>query len=60
MGVLLSNANDGYKEMFIGRVNKRFVDMTGNISGVVESDADGKALFRCKGGSVSVWIEELS
>jgi alpha-amylase len=60
MAVLLSNSSDGRKEMFIGRCSKRFVDITGSVSDVITSDAQGNAVFRCNGRSVSVWIEEAS
>jgi len=60
MGVLLSNSSDGYKKMAISRANRRFVDLTGNISEVVVSDSEGNATFTCKGKSVSIWIEEYS
>ncbi len=58
MGVLLSNSSDGYKTMEVGRSTRRFIDLTGNISEVVVSDSEGKATFKCKGRSVSIWIEE--
>jgi len=48
------------KTMFVDRRNARFRDLTGSIAEVVTTDASGNGVFRCSGGSVSVWVEEGS
>ncbi|MBW4652746.1 MAG: alpha-amylase [Kaiparowitsia implicata GSE-PSE-MK54-09C] len=58
MAVLLSNGKDGHKWMEVGKPNARFVDATGAIAQPVHTNADGWAEFRCKGGSVSVWVQQ--
>ena len=60
MGVLLSNGTDGNKQMCTGRPDKKYIDLTGNVGNIVVSDREGTADFLCKGGSLSVWIEEPS
>ena len=57
MAVLMSDGPEGTKRMEVGRPNTRFVDLTGHIAEEVVTDAGGWGEFRCKGGSVSVWIE---
>jgi len=58
MAVIMSNGNAGYKWMRVDRVNTWFSDLTGHIAERVCTNADGWGLFRCKGGSVSIWIQE--
>ncbi len=38
--------------------NKRWRDFLGNREEIVETDAEGSAIFTCNGGSVSVWVME--
>jgi alpha-amylase len=57
MAVLLSNGNDGFKWMEVGKPNAKFVDRTEHIREPVQTNQDGWGNFRCKGGSVSVWVE---
>jgi alpha-amylase len=42
----------------VDRVNTWFFDLTGHITERICTNADGWGLFRCNGGSVSVWVQE--
>jgi alpha-amylase len=57
MAVLMSNGSDGYKWMEAGKKNARFTDITGSLNEPVITNEYGWAEFRCRGGSVSVWVE---
>jgi alpha-amylase len=59
--VLMSNGDDGYKHMEIGarHAGKTFYDYLGNIQEEVHIAENGWAEFKCKGGSVSVWVQRL-
>jgi alpha-amylase len=58
--VLLSNGEDGFKTMEIGKshAGKVFIDYLGKVPDKVVIDADGNGIFKVDGGSVSVWIGE--
>jgi alpha-amylase len=56
MAVLLSNGSDGTKWMEVGKPNKKYIDLTEHIKEPVTTNEKGWGEFRCKGGSVSVWI----
>jgi alpha-amylase len=58
--VVLSNGDEGVKEMEIGKAHARqtFVDWLGQHPGSVTIDEEGKGKFRVSGCSVSVWVEE--
>ncbi len=60
LACVLSNGEDGIKRMQMGAyaANARFRDLTGNIQDVIQTDGGGWADFRCRGGSVSVWVRE--
>jgi alpha-amylase len=58
VAVVLSNGDDGSKYMEIGQPNKTYVDITKHIEEPVTTNKDGWADFRCKGRSVSVWVEK--
>jgi alpha-amylase len=58
MAVLMSDGSGGSKWMEVGKRNATFHDLTEHIHEPVQTNADGWGEFRCKGGSVSVWIEE--
>jgi len=58
MAVLLSNGDDGYKWMNVYRPNASFYDHTEHITEKVITNAEGWGKFRCKGGKVSVWLQE--
>ena len=55
--VLLSNGEDGYKWMEVGKPNQTYRDITEHIPTSATSNEWGWARFECRGGSVSVWIE---
>jgi alpha-amylase len=58
MAVILSDGPEGSKWMEVGKSNTRFVDLTEQIPTPVLTNDDGWGEFRCKGGSVSVWIQD--
>ena len=58
MAVLMSDGPEGTKWMEVGRRNTAFSDLTGHVRPKVVTNDDGWGEFRCKGGSVSVWIED--
>lgn len=57
IAVIMSDGPGGTKPMFVARSGATFRDATGAIGDVVTTGADGNGLFRCDGGSVSVWVE---
>jgi alpha-amylase len=57
LAVLMSNGADGYKWMEVGKHNAKLRDITEHVSEAVYTNSDGWGEFRCKGGSVSVWVE---
>lgn len=58
MAVVLTNGSDGNKWMNIYRSNKTFYDVTGHFTDKVTTNTDGWGNFRCRGGKVSVWLQE--
>jgi len=60
IAVLLSNGDDGWKWMEIGKehAGETFVDFLGNYAGEVTINADGWGEFRTKGGFVSAWVQK--
>jgi len=56
MAVLLSNGEDGFKNMQTASVNITYVDITEHINDPVVTDNEGWGEFRCPAGSVSVWV----
>ncbi len=58
MAVLMSDGPEGTKWMDVARVHTRFVDITGHIPEAVVTNDDGWGEFRCRSGSVSVWVQE--
>jgi alpha-amylase len=56
MAVIMSNGDDGFKDMETGSPHTTYVDITEHITEAVTTNKDGWGAFRCKGGSVSVWI----
>jgi alpha-amylase len=57
MAVLMSNGEEGFKWMEVGKPNTMFYDLTEHIKEPVKTNSYGWAEFRCPGGSVSVWLE---
>jgi alpha-amylase len=60
MAVILSDGPAGTKWMEVGKPGKVFRDITGRIPDLIHTNSDGRAEFRCEGGSVSVWVEDDS
>jgi alpha-amylase len=58
MAVIMSNGEEGYKWMEVGKPNAIFYDITEHIKDPIQTNEDGWAEFRCNGGSVSVWLEK--
>lgn len=59
MAVLMSDGPEGTARMGTSRpAGTAFRDLTGHIKEVVTVDNEGCGEFRCKGGSVSVWVQE--
>jgi alpha-amylase len=56
MAVILSNSYDGKKHMKTGAPETTYRDITEHISEAVKTNKDGWGEFRCKAGSVSVWL----
>jgi alpha-amylase len=58
LAVILSTGDDGLKFMETGSYETTYVDITEHVDGTVTTNKDGWGEFRCKGGSVSVWVPE--
>ncbi len=58
MAVILSDSQEGIKPMEVGKPNTKFYDLTGNIKEPIETNDSGWGEFSCKGGSVSIWVQE--
>jgi len=60
--VVLSNSDDGFKEMNVGKHNasQRFVDITGSFKDAIVTNEEGSAIFSVKAGSISIWIKEIA
>lgn len=59
LAVILSNGGDGFKSMEVGKANTKFIDLTDHIKEPVVTNESGWGDFRCNGGSVSVWVEDV-
>ncbi|WP_088891757.1 alpha-amylase [Leptolyngbya ohadii] len=57
MAVIMSDGPGGSKWMEVGKPNALFYDITEHIKEPVRTNDWGWGEFRCKGGSVSVWVE---
>ncbi len=62
LAVLLTDGDGGEKNMCMGIrfAGQTFVDLLGNQGGEVALDESGCGVFRCGGGSVSVWVPKGS
>lgn len=60
LAVVISNAGDGYKRMYVGNKNvgEKYIDCLGNCEEEVTIDEDGCGNFSVKSRSVSVWIKK--
>ena len=58
LAVVISNAGDGEKRMYIGKkfIGKEFKDALENFEETVTIDEEGCGRFKVKGKSASVWI----
>ena len=56
MAIILSNGDDGLKQMETGSPGTTYADITEHLAEPVATNKGGWEEFRCKGGSVSVWI----
>ena len=56
MAVLLSNGDDGLKNMQTATPNTTYIDITEHINVPVITTSEGWGEFRCPAGSVSVWV----
>jgi alpha-amylase len=56
MAVLLSNGDEGLKSMKTGSPDAAYVDVTAHVDEMVTTNKEGWAEFKCKPGSVSVWV----
>ena len=62
LAVVLSNNEDGFKEMNLGKHNagKNFVDITESFADPVTTNDDGTAFFPVKGRNISMWIKDFA
>lgn len=60
--VVLSNNEDGFKEMNLGNHNgnKKFVDVTESHNDAVVTNEEGIAFFPVKSRNISIWIKETA
>jgi alpha-amylase len=58
MAVIMSDGQEGFKWMEVGKPNATFVDLTEHIKEPVYTNEAGWGEFRCLGGSVSVWVQQ--
>ena len=60
LAVVISNAGDGFKRMYVGNQNvgETYIDAIGNCQEEVTIDEDGCGNFGVKSRSVSVWIKK--
>lgn len=60
LAVIISNAGDGEKRMYIGKKfqGQEFIDTIGNCEDIITIDEEGFGNFKVKGNSISIWIEK--
>ena len=58
--VMLSNSEDGFKEMNLGglNANRKFIDITESFADAVTTNEEGIAIFPVKSCSISIWVKE--
>lgn len=56
--VLISNGNNGYKKMYVGKEHSEQIwyEFTGNIKDEIIIDKDGYGNFRVEGGNLAIWV----
>ena len=59
LAVLLTNSDEGYKDMYIGKqhAGKEYRDYLGNRDETITINEEGMGTFFCAPGSISVWAE---
>ncbi|RMF28197.1 MAG: alpha-amylase [Cyanobacteria bacterium J083] len=60
MAVIMSDGPGGSKWMEVAKANTKFIDLTEHIKQPVYTNEWGWGEFFCKGGSVSVWVQDNS
>lgn len=62
LAVLMSDGPGGEKEMYAGtnHAKETYVDLLKNVPDEIVIGDDGNAVFKCNGGSVSVWLPKES
>lgn len=60
MAVVISNGDEGWKNMNVGSLNagKVFIDYLGHHDAQITIDENGNADFPVRAGSVSCWVEK--
>lgn len=58
MAVVLSNGDDGWMDMYLGKPGDVFVDLMGNRKEEVVIDQNGCGTFLVRSHSVSVWVRK--
>ncbi len=56
MAVVLSNSEEGFKDMHMGQPQAEYRDLLGHRQDVVTTNEEGWGTFPCAAGSVSVWV----
>ena len=56
LAVLMSNGGDGAKTMCTGVPGSTYIDHTDHVKEPVKTNEEGWGEYRCKAGSVSVWV----
>lgn len=59
MAVIMTDNVSSSKWMNVARINKTFIDITGNHLVTVTTNGDGWGEFPVNGGSYSVWVEQI-
>ncbi|MEM9789103.1 MAG: alpha-amylase [Planctomycetota bacterium] len=58
VAVVMSNADDGWKDLPTRTGCGPFTDITQHISDAIHPNDGGETRFTCAGGKVSVWVEQ--
>jgi len=58
MAVVMTNGSEGSKWMNVFKANAQFRDVTGHFTHSVTSNGAGWGHFPCRGGNVSVWVQQ--
>lgn len=60
LAILISNGEDGNKEMFVGegRKGETWREITGSFTDEIQIGDNGKATFPVRGGKIAVWVKK--